>query len=515
MIKKTGLQILTGSLFAIGAIVGLYFQFAYHKFLNNDTLSYINIAERYAAGDWQHAINGFWSPLYSWLLCVCKLAGLPLLQSCYVINFLVAGLGLYILCKLAGRYITHLLFYGAFSGYALLLMLFYAMSALTPDLMAAVFCCWFLLLVTDPRFVFNKRLPLLAGVVAACAYFSKLYNFVPVNLFLGTWFLLTFIKKKTSPSKERLPVLKTYGVFILLACSWIAVLSIHEGKPVVTTAGRFNHNFMSPNWGKTYPTNVNLYAPPFEKAYHAHTNPAHLLDDYGWSPFDNRRNFLHQVYLVKRSVQDLIYNLDSSGAKWLVLFLSLLILFINRKKFTMGYDRTIHKTAWFFVCYPLLYLPLFILDRYILTCIILFHLLLFFIAQLAWGFINKRLFTSITVVLLLLSIIPFVKTGQRKLTRSSGEYHYYKSFYQHLPKMAFLRDQAIASDDYSMVESTQLCYYFNCRYYSTWGDKQYRSLKRFNIRYLVSKKDLSDLSFLRVKEKMQLEEVTFYIYEIQ
>src|SRR5688572_11623930 len=105
MAPKTGFNKLIAGLFVIGALIGLYFQFAYHKFLNNDTLAYINLAERYAAGDWQHAINGFWSPMYSWILCICKLTGLPVLQSCYVINFAVAALGLYILCKLGERYL--------------------------------------------------------------------------------------------------------------------------------------------------------------------------------------------------------------------------------------------------------------------------------------------------------------------------------------------------------------------------------------------------------------------------
>ncbi len=33
-----------------------------------DEISYINIAHAYASGHWQNAINGYWSPLYSWLM---------------------------------------------------------------------------------------------------------------------------------------------------------------------------------------------------------------------------------------------------------------------------------------------------------------------------------------------------------------------------------------------------------------------------------------------------------------
>src|SRR5678815_2639310 len=33
-----------------------------------DGLSYIEIGEAYFRGDWKHAINGYWSPFYSWVL---------------------------------------------------------------------------------------------------------------------------------------------------------------------------------------------------------------------------------------------------------------------------------------------------------------------------------------------------------------------------------------------------------------------------------------------------------------
>jgi len=420
------------------------------------------------------------------------------------------------LCKLARRYITKPVFYYIFNCYLLLLLLFYAMSALTPDLMAAVFCLWFLLLVTDQRFEQSKLMPWWAGVIAACAYFAKLYSLVPMHLFMGGWLLLLLVKYRSYKSKRGIALIKAYGLFILLSLCWIIVISMHEGKPVIATAGPFNHCFMSPDYGKDFPTNVSLYAPPFDEAYSAHINPAHLLDQYDWSPFSNARNFNHQISLIKGSIRELIKNLDGTGAKWLAFLFSLLIIAINRKKpATENYDHSIHKIAWFFICYPLLYLPLFVLDRYILTCIILFHLLLFFVAQQAFTLVNKKLFTPIFILLLLLSVYPFLIRGHRKLTMASGEYQYQKSFYQHLPQLSFLKNQSIAVYPYAMVEATQLCYYYHCRNFSSWTDEQYQSLKQFNIRYLVSKNDLSAYPFLHIKKKLLLEQEAVYIYEVQ
>ncbi|OQP45755.1 hypothetical protein [Niastella populi] len=515
MRSHAGFNKLIAGLFVIGAIGGLYFQFASHKFLNNDTLAYINIAERYAAGDWPHAINGYWSPMYSWLLCICHLTGLPLLQSCYVINFIAAALNLYVISALARRYLTHRMFYGAFGLYALLILLHSAMSTLTPDLLAAFFCFWFLYLVTDKDFAFNNRLPWLAGIAAACAYFAKSYNFLPLNMALATWLLAALIKKKAAGKKQPLPLIKTYGIFLFLSLLWIGALSIHENKLTFSTAGRFNHNLVGPYYRNAFPTNTQLLAPPFEEAYSIHTNPASLLNDYDWSPFNDTRSFHHQLLLIINSIRGLIIIPDGTGAKWLVLLASLLLIFINRKKIHTNTASGIHKVVFFCLCYPLLYLPLFVIDRYILVYIVLFHLLLFFIAQTAGVFINKKIFVPAVAIIIAFSIVPFVRAAQRKLTHSTAEYAYYSNFYRRLPQFSFLQNQAIASDRYSMVEATQLCYYFNCRYYCTSTDYQYQSLKKFKIRFLIAKNDLSSFSFLHERGKILLEKETVYVYEIR
>lgn len=55
-------------------ILAIYFPLAilmlkYYQYnLFNDDISYINIARGYAAGEWYESINGYWSPLISFLI---------------------------------------------------------------------------------------------------------------------------------------------------------------------------------------------------------------------------------------------------------------------------------------------------------------------------------------------------------------------------------------------------------------------------------------------------------------
>jgi len=58
-----------------------------------DGLSYIEIGEAYFRGDWKHAINGYWSPFYSWILGFSLHVVHPprILESTtvHIVNFLI------------------------------------------------------------------------------------------------------------------------------------------------------------------------------------------------------------------------------------------------------------------------------------------------------------------------------------------------------------------------------------------------------------------------------------------
>ena len=121
----------------------------------------------------------------------------------------------------------------------------------------------------------------------------------------------------------------------------------------------------------------------------------------------------------------------------------------------------------------------------------------------------------ITSVVVIFSFVPFIMAGKKKLDLSSREYRYYKAFYHQLPNMAILQGQRIAANANASLESIQLCYYVKCRYYCTWTDGQYNSLKQYNIRYYLTKKEQASFPFLVLKEKIPVDNHTLYIYEVK
>jgi hypothetical protein len=55
---------------SIVALLGLLQAWSRRLIVDHDGVAYLDVADNYARGDWSSAINGFYSPLYSWLLAI-------------------------------------------------------------------------------------------------------------------------------------------------------------------------------------------------------------------------------------------------------------------------------------------------------------------------------------------------------------------------------------------------------------------------------------------------------------
>jgi hypothetical protein len=54
----------------IAIILAALYGWSGRQAMNPDGMSYLDIADAYRRGDWKAAVNGYWSPLYSWLLAI-------------------------------------------------------------------------------------------------------------------------------------------------------------------------------------------------------------------------------------------------------------------------------------------------------------------------------------------------------------------------------------------------------------------------------------------------------------
>lgn len=238
MLRKHGYFIFCSMmLVALVAIAFPYFQY----YIDPDATAYLTLAKRYAAGDWQKAINGYWSPWSVWLTAGFIRLGYAPFASAILVNTLGA------LGFLSASYLLFLRFDLA----AVLRKVF--LSVLPVFLLYAIFWqsfddlweCFFLLVVLllflHPRFLDKAVFWVVAGLAATLAYYAKAYAlpFFLLELLVFTFFV--WRKREagytTHPLKVALVIVSTLFVFTL---PWLYLLHQKYGFWTTGTAGTLN-----------------------------------------------------------------------------------------------------------------------------------------------------------------------------------------------------------------------------------------------------------------------------------
>ncbi len=213
--------------------------------MNVDGMSYIDVARTYANGNWAGAINGYWSPLYSWLIAGVLLVFDPSPEhefaAVHALNFflflLVLGAFEFFLRELfitletgkagrkgkAGR-AWWVLGYSLFAYASLVLI---NLGHVGPDILV---CAWMYLSAGIlMRVARDREVPLVRaaarGVTMAAGYLTKT-AMLPISLVvLGTAAVLVARKRRPLAGLAVSAV-----VFVFLAGPWILALSHAKGR---------------------------------------------------------------------------------------------------------------------------------------------------------------------------------------------------------------------------------------------------------------------------------------------
>src|SRR5215831_5511304 len=248
---------LVAPLWALAIVLGLSQAWSGRFYIEPDGVSYIEIAHAYIQRDFAHAVNAYWSPLYSWLLAlVISLAHVPEYlesTSLHLVNFVV-----YLLCVASFAFFFQELTssLSAFSaetlsrtrwawnvfGYCLF---FFAALQLVgvgidqPDLIVlAAFLLATGLLIRMKRGAATWTAYLALGGTLAAGYLAKAVMFPLGFVFLFCGFVAIGNWKRSALRTTAASV-----TFLLLASPWILTLSKAKGRFTFSDAGRLNYAF--------------------------------------------------------------------------------------------------------------------------------------------------------------------------------------------------------------------------------------------------------------------------------
>ncbi|HWB53844.1 MAG TPA: hypothetical protein VG722_06615 [Tepidisphaeraceae bacterium] len=280
----------------------------YRYGVNPDAISYFTISREYIAHLFPDAINGSWSPLYSWLLTPFLAVGVagPLAARVLAIPI---GLGTIFT---ADRLAERLGLSGDLrAGIRLALVipvLALGFIVVTPDLLATLLMLVYLWLICSPNYLQRPAKWLAVGFVGALIYFAKAYG---MWFFLGHMILTYLIWLGRRPRwRVVMAMIAGLSVFVITSAPWVAALSMKYGHFTLNTAGGYNHAIEGPTAPAFAPTEVGLLRPPTRLSASAWEDPSQLnLPD--WNEFASKANFKHFLFLVARNFGDFIEQVSS------------------------------------------------------------------------------------------------------------------------------------------------------------------------------------------------------------
>uniref|UniRef100_A0A7C3NFW2 Glycosyltransferase RgtA/B/C/D-like domain-containing protein n=1 Tax=candidate division WOR-3 bacterium TaxID=2052148 RepID=A0A7C3NFW2_UNCW3 len=211
--------------------------------INPDGISLINIAKKYLSGNFKLAINGYWSPLISFLLVPFIMIFKDGILSFKILSFLI---GLFSIFSF-DRFLKKL---NILSDYRKIFFIFiipfvtthFSLITMTSDFITATFFLFSLSFFVDEQF-FNKKYSfLILGFVGFLTYLSKTYGFFFFIGFIFFLFTVYLIKKDFVKVKN---IFFTGLIFTFLSSFWIILISSKYGYFTIGTTGKYNYSLLT------------------------------------------------------------------------------------------------------------------------------------------------------------------------------------------------------------------------------------------------------------------------------
>ncbi len=502
--RNSAFFVIASIYFFIGVIVLWYYQYQ----VNPDGISYIRIAEKYKAGDFNGAVNASWGPLISWLLMPFIQPGISEIFSIKILQLLIGFftvLGIYIL-----PYPFQKRFRILFVFTSIPIILYQAMILITPDLLLGTILLYYIYSLN--LLLRSNKAGYLIGMVGGLGYLTKHYFFC-FFLIHFTIAIIYYIAKNPSAKKILLQnFFRGLIVFFLITFSWIAILSIHYKSFVMSPSSLIN-SYISPHVHR----DMNLLfgglrVPPLGSI--VFLEDVSLFSPVSWSPFQSAGMLLYELKNFANNVRDAGVIYYQFSLLWLPI--TLLFVFIIVRKRDVG-----QLYLSIFLIYPAGYLLLFVEERYLWP---MHFLLLFFVVYIAQFLcettkrsqLNTGFFLGGLAVLLSFTCYPLSKIVAQ---RNSGKTLYLISErYKNTVHSA-----KIAADPDLFLQGLALAYYTDSTFYGMPRNDQSSNeirndFKKYGINYFLAKSGIQSSRFGFLHEYRDITDNTineFRMYKIR
>jgi hypothetical protein len=296
---------------------------------NPDTFQYLAIAGKYLSGDLSHAINGYWSPLISWLLIIPISIFSDDLLAFKILQCLI---GLFVLFQWTSFIYKTTIKEGlkkVLAFFVIPFVLNYSLLNATPDLLFMGILLMIMNLYIGKDIFSRKKLSILTGIAGAFLFLTKSFGF---PLYIAFILIITFIAvRKENVNKILIRnIFYLFFSFFLISSLWIIPLSIQYGKITISESAKFNlSKDVTPLPGRdaALPILNKGLNKPLGNSLSAWEHPGEYVSQETVSVFKSPAEYFQ---VVKRNLLS-IYYFDFRNQAGII-FLFLLFLFIIKKR---------------------------------------------------------------------------------------------------------------------------------------------------------------------------------------
>lgn len=473
----------------------------YHFNLGADGISYVSIAMKYINGDWANAVNGVWSPLYSWLMAPILLFGYNPFDAPYVTRVVSLIVGFFTIIginKLATTFRLQGLIKRCLLITSIPMILFFAIFYDTPDLLVVCLLIYYFSFIFKSNYLTNPINGAWCGLIGGLAFLSKAYIlpfFIVHYIFFNLIYYFKGFKIEKKQVKKNLII--GLAVFFIISGIWIGTLSEKYDKPTISTAIEYNHAIIGPDYLKNQSDSLGLIKPPNPTATSVWEDPS-IIKLKDWSAFESWENFEFQMKIIADNLYLTLFLIEYYSILSIVIII-ISLYYIFKSDTEEYFKKNLIYLLITISFYSAGYILLFIQERFFWPVIILLMI---------WGFyLINNLYKNKNLSLKLRNILLIILMGSFILSPVYGLITYPQTDGEQLTKTLkndFGIQGTIASND-RWSETNKISYYLDSQYYGLPKNVNNSSqleneLLINNITYYFVWGDSSNLTLLNYKE---------------
>lgn len=422
-----------------------------------DIVSYLDVARSIAMGRLADSVNGYWSPLISWLLSFFIYLKCDPIFSFRMIQFAAALFSLWFFNNIMQLFSLQrvLKLIMMFSATCILVSLSY--QVLSPDLLFVCLSLFYLQLIMRTNIFSENNFGFVWGLAGAFLFFCKSFGmpFFLVHLTAS----VTWIHLREPIASFRRQLWKQYAlaifVFGIFAGSWMVVLSRHYQSLTISKAAEFNASKeVSPIPGMTMelPILNGQVIRVSNEHSSAWTTPGDYVKTTPLKPSKSNEDFQRAKMSISRNMLSIYFNDFKRQAGSIFLLLMTFFLFAMRKRHVSNESHIVILLLAYLFLYGG-YTLILVHDRYVWLNIFLSLLLAaVFVRELL---VNRKWAGYAAVTLFLVFVLLQTKKSYKQMVYGTDKAVTTAQFFSDLKNLPAVLHQRydIYNKQYHMIKS--------------------------------------------------------------